>query len=69
MEYVPMNNLTITYVNSLDDIDFSEYEELEWKPVYTNNIIDFAEAQKRLRATKQNNAPVSHPPSKRSLNE
>ena len=44
--------ITVTYVNSLDDIDFSEYEKLEWKTVYNNNVIDFFEAQKRLRATK-----------------
>ena len=38
-------DVTITYVKSLEDVDFSPYETLEWKEVYRDNVIDFGKAR------------------------
>ena len=46
----------VVFKYTLTAEEYKQFAEMDWKPVYTNNVIDFFEAHKRLRATKQNNA-------------
>lgn len=42
----------VVFKYTLTAEEYKQFAEMDWKPVYTNNVIDFFEAHKRLRATK-----------------